>query len=107
MTVDGRHSAPSPITRREVLKAGGLALGALAVPRTAAAQAPKKGGTLVYGMEGPSDILDPQATGCWLTYRVTFQMFEGLVPEALTRADAAQVRSQNVIADLAERGSTG
>ncbi len=48
---------------------------------------PRKGGTLVYGMEGPSDILDPQATGCWLTYRVTYQMFEGVITEDLTRID--------------------
>ncbi|HLJ61051.1 MAG TPA: ABC transporter substrate-binding protein [bacterium] len=48
---------------------------------------PKKGGTLIYGMEGPSDILDPQATGCWLTYRVTYQMFEGLITEDLTTID--------------------
>jgi peptide/nickel transport system substrate-binding protein len=48
---------------------------------------PKKGGTLIYGMEGPSDILDPQATGCWLTYRVTYQMFEGLFTEDLTKID--------------------
>ena len=47
--------------------------------------APKLGGTLIYGMEGPSDILDPQATGCWLTYRVTYQMFEGLITEDLTK----------------------
>jgi peptide/nickel transport system substrate-binding protein len=49
--------------------------------------APKKGGALIYGMEGPSDILDPQATGCWLTYRVTYQIFEGLFTEDLTKID--------------------
>src|SRR5690348_18019911 len=37
------------------------AAGALAVPKRARAQTPKKGGTLVYGMEGPSDILDPRS----------------------------------------------
>ena len=64
------------------------AAGSLAAPKRARAQTPKKGGTLVYGMEGPSDILDPQATGCWLTYRVTYQL-EGLLAEDLTRADVA------------------
>ena len=54
-------------------------------------------------MEGPSDILDPQATGCWLTYRVTFQMFEGLLAEDLTRADVAIPR---VVPKLAESYTT-
>jgi peptide/nickel transport system substrate-binding protein len=81
------------VSRRDFLRttAAGAA-GSLALRGAASAQpkaAPKKGGTLVYGMEGPSDILDPQATGCWLTYRVTYQMFEGLLAEDLTRADVA------------------
>jgi len=49
--------------------------------------APRRGGTLIYGMEGPSDILDPQAAGCWLTYRVTYQIFEGLITEDLSKID--------------------
>ncbi|TMI84651.1 MAG: twin-arginine translocation signal domain-containing protein, partial [Bacillati bacterium ANGP1] len=48
---------------------------------------PRRGGTLIYGMEGPSDILDPQAAGCWLTYRVTYQIFEGLITEDLSKID--------------------
>src|SRR5258707_9540955 len=82
---------PDGVSRRDFLRTAAAgaagAAGALAVPKRARAQTPKKGGTLVYGMEGPSDILDPQATGCWLTYRVTFQMFEGLLAEDLTKAD--------------------
>src|SRR4029453_5614352 len=62
------------VSRRDFLRtaAAGAAgsAGRPAVPTRGGAQTPKKGGTLVYGMEGPSDILDPQATGCWLTYRV-------------------------------------
>ncbi|PYM66242.1 MAG: peptide ABC transporter substrate-binding protein, partial [Candidatus Rokuibacteriota bacterium] len=79
------------VSRRDFIRTTAVgAAGTLAAPRAARAQgAPKKGGTLVYGMEGPSDILDPQATGCWLTYRVTFQMFEGLLAEDLTKADVA------------------
>lgn len=81
------------LSRREFLRtttAGAAAAGSFGLPRRAGAQGrPKKGGTLVYGMEGPSDILDPQATGCWLTYRVTYQMFEGLLDEDLTKADVA------------------
>src|SRR2546426_2427037 len=79
------------VSRRDFIRTTAVgAAGTLAAPRAARAQGtPKKGGTLVYGMEGPSDILDPQATGCWLTYRVTFQMFEGLLAEDLTKADVA------------------
>jgi peptide/nickel transport system substrate-binding protein len=80
------------VSRRQFLRTTtvGAAAGSVGLARRAGAQGrPKKGGTLVYGMEGPSDILDPQATGCWLTYRVTLQMFEGLLAEDLTRADVA------------------
>src|SRR5439155_13139169 len=84
---------PDGVSRRDFLRTAAAgaagAAGALAAPERGRAQTPKKGGALVYGMEGPSDILDPQATGCWLTYRVTFQMFEGLLAEDLTRADVA------------------
>lgn len=84
---------PDGVSRRDFLRTAAAgaagAAGALAVPKGARAQTPKKGGTLVYGMEGPSDILDPQATGCWLTYRVTFQMFEGLLAEDLTKSNVA------------------
>ena len=42
------HGTPrSHLSRRQLLKAGGLTLGALAVGRRAAAQTPKPGGTLV------------------------------------------------------------
>src|SRR5262245_59474479 len=92
---------PDGVSRRDFLRtaAAGAAAGTLATPRRARAQTPKKGGTLEYGMEGPSDILDPQATGCWLTYRVTYQMFEGLLAEDLTQGDVAIPR---VVARLAE-----
>src|SRR5256712_564065 len=85
-----RMVQPGSLSRREFVRttAAGAAAGSLAFRARAEAQ-PKRGGTLVYGMEGPSDILDPQATGCWLTYRVTIQMFEGLLAEDLTRADVA------------------
>ena len=78
------------LSRRDFLRttAAGAA-GSIAARGMANAQTPVKGGTLVYGMEGPSDILDPQATGCWLTYRVTGQMFEGFLAEDLTKSDVA------------------
>ena len=33
-------------------------------------------GTLVWGMPAETDILDPHATGGWLAYDVTYQIFE-------------------------------
>jgi len=45
------------------------------------------GGTLIWGMPAETDILDPHATGGWSTYQITYQIFEGLVKEDLTRAD--------------------
>lgn len=44
-------------------------------------------GTLIWGMPAETDILDPHATGGWGTYQITYQIFEGLVKEDLTRAD--------------------
>src|SRR5215472_616484 len=94
---------PSGVSRRDFIRTAAAgaagAAGTLAAPGRSRAQTGKKGGTLVYGMEGPSDILDPQATGCWLTYRVTYQMFEGLLAEDLTKADVAIPR---VVPRLAE-----
>ena len=39
------------LTRRELLKAGGLAMGALAVARGASAQTPKPGGSFVSAQD--------------------------------------------------------
>src|SRR5437773_2289967 len=47
MTIDHAHPGSRGLTRRELLKAGGLGLGALAVGRPASAQAPRPGGTLI------------------------------------------------------------
>jgi len=87
------------INRRNFLRlAGGMAAGAALAscqktePEKKAApvaEKPKVGGTLIYGMESESDILDPHSTGGWITARVTFQMFEGLAAEDLRRADVA------------------
>jgi peptide/nickel transport system substrate-binding protein len=46
-------------------------------------------GTLIWGMPSETDILDPHATGGWTTYQITYQLFEGLVKEDLTDANAA------------------
>ena len=65
--------------------AGALAIVAVA----AAAPNARAAGTLIWGMPTETDILDPHATGGWTTYQVTYQIFEGLVKEDLTRADVA------------------
>ena len=46
-----------------------------------------EGGTLIYGMPADHDILDPHATGGWVTYQVTYNIFESFVKEDLTEAD--------------------
>ena len=45
--------------------------------------------TLIFGHPAETDILDPHATGGWLTYEVTYQIFEGFVKEDLTDPNAA------------------
>jgi len=57
----------------------------MAGPVTSQAQA---AGTLIWGMPSETDTLDPHATGGWTTYQVTYQIFEGLVKEDLTKPDA-------------------
>src|SRR6202162_4687148 len=56
----------------------------LATPTPVAA---REAGTLIWGMPAETDILDPHATGGWSTYQVTYQIFEGLAKEDLTKAD--------------------
>lgn len=56
------------------------------------AQAAPTDNTLVIGIESEPDILDPQGAGGWVTYRITSQIYEGLVAEDLGAAeDAADV----------------
>ena len=38
-------------------------------------------------MPADHDILDPHATGGWITYQVTYNIFESFVKEDLTEAD--------------------
>ena len=50
----------SRLSRRQLLQAGGLTLGALAVGRRAGAQTPKPGGTLISAQATEATGLDPQ-----------------------------------------------
>lgn len=63
-----------------------LATSVYAVTAPLAAQA---AGTLVWGMPAETDTLDPHATGGWSTYQITYQIFEGLVKEDLTKPNEA------------------
>ena len=64
--------------------------GAVAMVGTAQDAAAEGGeGTLVWGMPAETDILDPHATGGWLTYDVTNQIFESFAKEDLTDPNAA------------------
>ncbi len=63
------------------------ALGMLAATAGMPTQDAQAQGTLIYGMPADHDILDPHATGGWITYHVTYNIFESFVKEDLTVAD--------------------
>ncbi len=69
-----------------IVRGAALAAGVM-LASTAITPAAFAGGTLIWGMPAETDILDPHATGGWSTYQVTYQIFEGLVKEDLTKAD--------------------
>src|SRR5277367_837412 len=69
---------------RGLISAATIALAAVLAPASAQAA-----GTLIWGMPAETDILDPHATGGWSTYQITYQIFEGLAKEDLTKADVA------------------
>src|SRR5260370_33258784 len=60
MPISPGPSDSSRLSRRQLLQAGGLALGALAVGRPAAAQAPRPGGSLISAQATEATGLDPQ-----------------------------------------------
>ncbi|TNE55536.1 MAG: peptide ABC transporter substrate-binding protein, partial [Sphingomonadales bacterium] len=64
-----------------------LALAGSAITFNPANRAAHAEGTLIWGMPAETDTLDPHATGGWSTYQITYQIFEGLVKEDLTKAD--------------------
>ena len=79
MTID--HASPdSPrLSRRQLLKAGGLTLGALVAGRPAAAQTPKRGGTLVSAQATEATGLDPQLVPALSRSRRAPMMYSQLV----------------------------
>jgi len=79
MTTDDRSATPALLTRRQLLEAGGLTLGALAVGRRALAQTPKSGGTLVSAQTTEATGLDPQLVPALSRSRRSPMMYNQLV----------------------------
>lgn len=50
----------------------------------------KSGGELIIGMESEADILDPHRAGGWVTMRITYQVFEPLIGEDLSKSSKEQ-----------------
>jgi peptide/nickel transport system substrate-binding protein len=78
MTIDHTSDALR-LSRRQILKAGGLTLGALAVGRAAAAQTPKPGGTLISAQATEATGLDPQLVPALSRSRRSPLMYSQLV----------------------------
>jgi peptide/nickel transport system substrate-binding protein len=78
MTIDHTSDALR-LSRRQILKAGGLTLGALAVGRAAAAQTPKPGGTLISAQTTEATGLDPQLVPALSRSRRSPLMYSQLV----------------------------
>ena len=78
MTIDHTSDALR-LSRRQILKAGGLTLGALAVGRSAAAQTPKPGGTLISAQAPEATGLDPQLVPALSRSRRSPLMYSQLV----------------------------
>ena len=93
MTIPHRPSDVIRLTRRELLKAGGLALGALSVGTPALGQTPKSGGTLISAQTTEATGLDPQLVPAFSRSRRSPLMYNQLV-----RFDA----DMNPVPELAE-----
>jgi peptide/nickel transport system substrate-binding protein len=79
MTTHHAHLDPRGLTRRELLKAGGLAAGALALARPASAQTPRPGGTFVSAQTTEATGLDPQLVPALSRSRRSPMMYNQLV----------------------------
>ena len=93
MTIPRRPSDVTRLTRRELLKAGGLTLGALSVGTPALGQTPRSGGTLISAQTTEATGLDPQIVPAFSRSRRSPLMYNQLV-----RFDA----DMNPVPELAE-----
>jgi peptide/nickel transport system substrate-binding protein len=76
------------VSRRRILQAAGLGLGALSLPRRARAQAPRPGGTIVSAQNNEATGLDPQLVPAFsrsrrspLTYNQLVRFDENMAPQ--------------------------
>src|SRR5262245_53976159 len=79
MTTDSAHRPSHPLTRRALLKTGGLALGAWSVARPALAQTPKPGGVFISAQNNEATGLDPQLVPAFSRSRRSPMMYNQLV----------------------------
>ena len=98
-----QSSSPS---RRDVIKAGGAVLGALAMGRDAFAQTPKAGGTISSAQNNEATGLDPQLVPAFsrsrrspLTYNQLVRFDESMTPQP-ELAESWAVESQRPHMDL-------
>ena len=97
------------VTRRQFLHRGAIAGGTLAtIPwllkrlqpsPTWAGESPRKGGTLVYGLETEPGVLDPHTFGPWATARVVMHLFDALVTVDTSSGKSPPL----IVGQLAER----
>ena len=98
-----------PISEMRVGRRGVVAAGLAAVFVPTACSAGDEGGgeagsagqTLVIGIESEADVLDPQAAGGWVTWRINRQIFEALVDEDLT-TPSSEAAVPEIVPGLAE-----
>jgi peptide/nickel transport system substrate-binding protein len=98
MATGSRSFDPGRLTRRQLLKAGGLTLGALGLGRPALAQAPRPGGVLISAQNSEATGLDPQLVPAFSRTRRSPLMYNQLV-----RFDP----DMNVVPELAESWEVG
>src|SRR4030081_2364083 len=79
MTTDREHADLTRLSRRDLLKIGGAALGALSVGREAFAQTPKPGGSFISAQTTEATGLDPQLVPALSRSRRSPLMYSQLV----------------------------
>src|SRR3984893_5114550 len=79
MTTDREHADLTRLSRRDLLKIGGPALGALSVGREACAQTPKPGGSFISAQTTEATGLDPQLVPALSRSRRSPLMYSQLV----------------------------
>ena len=79
MTTESSSFDPRGLTRRQLLKAGGLAAGALSLGRPALAQTSKPGGVFISAQNNEATGLDPQLVPAFSRSRRSPMMYNQLV----------------------------